>query len=291
MCERAPGRDSHGPVLSVMRLELRNGVAVVTGAASGIGRATALALASRGCHLALADRNVAGLEETVGAAGAFGVRVSSHPFDVADAEAVAGFPGAVLEQHDKVSILINNAGVALMGRFEELTLAEYRWLIEINFLAVVGLTKAFLPVLRRERAAQIVNLSSLFGIVAPINETAYSASKFAVRGFSESLRHELEGSGIGVTVVHPGGVRTGIATSARVAAAADQVAAVRLAEMATEKLLRMPPERAAAAILEAIERREPRLILGADAWVVTMLQRVAPVRYWSIMKRFLPDLG
>lgn len=273
-----------------MRLDLKDGVAVVTGAASGIGRATALALAGRGCHLALADRDLAGLEQTVATARATGVRVSSHGFDVAEQAAVAGFPAEVLAHHGRVSVLVNNAGVALLGRFEELSIEEFRWLIEINFLAVVGLTKVFLPFLRRERAAQIVNVSSIFGIVAPEAETAYAASKFAVRGFSESLRHELAGSAIGVTVVHPGGIRTGIATSARVAAGTDRAAAVRLAEAATEKLLRMPPERAAAAIVGAIERRAPRLLIGADAWAVAWLQRIAPVRYWSLMKRFLPDL-
>ncbi len=142
-----------------MRLELTHGVAVVTGAASGIGRATALTLASRGCHLALADRDEPGLEQTVDSARSFGVRVSSHLFDVADAAAVSGFPESVLASHDRVTILVNNAGVALIGRFEELNLAEYRWLIEINFLAVVGLTKAFLPVLQRAPAAQIANVS------------------------------------------------------------------------------------------------------------------------------------
>ncbi|HEV2130542.1 MAG TPA: SDR family NAD(P)-dependent oxidoreductase, partial [Longimicrobiaceae bacterium] len=198
-----------------MKLVLQEGVAVVTGAASGIGRAMALALAARGCHLALVDRNAESLEETARQAEERGVRVSWHPLDVTDGDAISALPGAVLAQHGRVTILLNNAGVTLIGRFEEVTLEEFRWLLEVNFFAVVALTGAFLPILLRQEQAQIVNVSSLFGIIAPAEQTAYSASKFAVRGFSEALRHELEGSPVGVTVVHPGGVRTAIATSAR----------------------------------------------------------------------------
>jgi short-subunit dehydrogenase len=161
---------------------------------------------------------------------------------------------------------------------------EFRWLVEINFLALVGVTKAFLPVLLRQDQAQIANISSIYGIIAPADQTAYVASKFAVRGFSESLRHELEGTGIGVTVIHPGGVRTGIATSARIAAAADQEVARASRQAFADAFLRLPPEQAAAAIVRAIERRQKRLLIGMDARAAALLQSILPVRYWRIIR-------
>ena len=174
-----------------MSLPLRGGVAVVTGAA-------------RGCGLALADVDAAGLSGVAERARRRGVAVSEHRLDVADEGAVAAFPAAVLAEHGRVRVLVNNAGVALGGRFEQTDPADFEWLFSINFWGVVRMTRAFLPVLRREPgAAQIVNLSSVFGIVAPPGQAAYAASKFAVRGFSEALRHELEAEGakVGVTVV------------------------------------------------------------------------------------------
>jgi short-subunit dehydrogenase len=265
-------------------LPLRDAVAVVTGAASGIGHATALVLAGRGCHLALVDRNAEGLEATAAEARGRGVRVTTYHLDVTDAAAVAALPGQVLADHGKVTVLVNNAGVGLVGRFEELTLEEFRWLVEINFLAVVALTKAFLPLLARQERAQIANLSSLYGIVAPAEQTAYVAAKFAVRGFSESLRHELEGTSVGVTVIHPGGVRTNIATGSRIAAAADSQSARAARQAWHDAMLTKPPEQAAAAIVRAIERRQPRLLIGADAHAAVFLQWLMPVRYWQVMK-------
>lgn len=267
-----------------MTLVLRDAVAVVTGAASGIGRATALALAGRGAHLALMDRDAGGLAAAAEAARRAGGRVSVYGFDVADAAAVAAFPDLVLRDHDRVTVLVNNAGVALTGRFEELTLEEFRWLVEINFLAVVGMTKAFLPVLLRQPRAQIANVSSLYGIVAPAEQTAYAAAKFAVRGFSESLRHELEGTGVGVTVIHPGGFNTRIAADARIAAAADSPDTRRRREEWGRTFLTKPPEMAAAAIVRAIERQQPRLIIGGDAKAATLIQRLMPVSYWKVLR-------
>jgi short-subunit dehydrogenase len=265
--------------------DLQNGVAVVTGAASGIGRATALALAAKGCHLALVDRDADGLAETAEQAGLSGVRVTTHTMDVADADAVAAFPEQVLAEHDRVTVLVNNAGVSLVGRFEELTLEEFRWLFEVNFFAVVGFTKAFLPHLQQARAAHIANVSSLFGLVAPAEQTAYSASKFAVRGFSEALRHELDGTSVGVTVVHPGGVRTGIARNARLAAGADAEEAARKGEVFDKMFLKTPPEEVGAAIVRAIERRQPRLVVAEGARQGDLLQRLLPAGYWRLMRR------
>lgn len=266
-------------------LALRGSVSVLTGAGSGIGRACALALADRGGHLALTDRDAVGLGATAARARERGVLVSTYEMDVADTDAVAALPARVLDDHGRVTVLINNAGVSLVGRFADLTLAEFDWLLDINFRAVVGHTAAFLPVLARQPAAQIVNVSSLFGLIAPAEQTAYAASKFAVRGFSESLRHELVDSAVGVTVVHPGGIRTAIARSARVAAHVDQSAARASSDAFDQRFLRIPPSNAATAIVRAIERRRPRVLIGADARGGDLLARLAPARYWPLLRR------
>ena len=261
---------------------LRGGVVVLTGAASGIGAALAANLARRGMHLALVDLNAAGLEATAAQARAAGVTVSSHVLDVADHAAVAALPAAVLAQHGRVTALVNNAGVALGGLFEQVAAEDFDWLMDINFGATVRLTRAFLPVLAREGAAQLVNVSSIFGIIAPPGQTAYAASKFAVRGFSESLRHELEmsGSPVGVTLVHPGGVRTAISENARLAKDLDS------AEVARERanwrsLLALDAATAAEIIAVAIARRAPRVLVGSDAKGAALVQRVFPVTYWK----------
>jgi short-subunit dehydrogenase len=265
-------------------LNLTNRVAVITGAGSGIGRATALAMARRGCHLALADVNEAGAIETARTAQALGVRVSAHRLDVADREAVRAFPDEVKSAHQRVDLLMNNAGVALGGTFEQVSEDDFDWLMEINFHGVVRMTRAFLPLLHLSDEARVVNVSSIYGIITPPGQAAYSASKFAVRGFSNVLRHELEGSTVGVSVVHPGGVATSISKSARIAAGlpGDEVERRR---KAMEKLLRMPPEQAGEIIVRGIEKRQARILVGSDAKAAALLERLAPVGYWNLLKK------
>ena len=184
-------------------------------------------------------------------------------------------------------MLVNNAGVALGGSFEQVSEADFDWLMAINFEAVVRMTRAFLPLLHGSDDARIVNVSSVYGLVSPPGQSAYSASKFAVRGFSNALRHELEGTRIGVTVVHPGGVATAIARSARApAGVAPEEIALRRA--ASEKMLRMAPARAGEIIVRAVERRRARVLVGGDAVVVALIERLAPVRYWRLLGRMLP---
>jgi NAD(P)-dependent dehydrogenase (short-subunit alcohol dehydrogenase family) len=267
-----------------MRLEGRT--AVITGAASGIGRAIALALSQRGCHLALTDVNAVGLAETAGMIKASGLRITVHDLDVADQQAVAAFPEEIKAAHPKVDVLINNAGVALGGAFWEISEVDFEWLFDINFWGVVRMTRAFLPLLRASDDARIVNLSSLFGLIAPPGQTAYSASKFAVRGFSEALRRELKGSCIGVTVVHPGGVATAIARNARISEAVDPEKRVR-AKKAAEALLKLPPEVAGETIVQGIERRRARILVGSDAKIVSIIERLFPVTYWDLLERRL----
>jgi NAD(P)-dependent dehydrogenase (short-subunit alcohol dehydrogenase family) len=265
-------------------LELKDRTAVITGAAGGIGRAIATSLARRGCHLAIADIDEAALAATANELAALGIRVSRHTLDVSDPKAIAILPERVSLEHPGVDILVNNAGVALGGTFEQVTEIDFDWLLAINFWGVVRMTRAFLPLLHRSQEARLVNMSSLFGLIAPPGQTAYCASKFAVRGFSESLRHELAGTKIGVTVVHPGGVATSIAKNARVpqGASTDEIEAAR---KRTDALLRMPPSEAGEIIVRGIERRKPRVLVGNDAKFASLLERLFPVTYWSVLGR------
>lgn len=265
-------------------MKLANRVAVITGAGGGIGRATALALARRGCHLALADIDGASLAETAQAARALGVRSSTHRLDVADRAAVRVLPADVLDVHGRVDLLVNNAGVALGGSFEQVSEDDFDWLMEINFHGVVRMTRAFLPHLRAGDDARVVNVSSVYGLVSPPGQSAYSASKFAVRGFSNALRHELEGSKVAVSVVHPGGVATSIAKNARVPSGAPQHEIERGRAIA-QRLLRMPPQQAGEIIVRGIEARRARILVGNDAKLVALLERLSPVHYWKLLKK------
>ena len=268
-------------------LLLTNRTAVVTGAGSGIGRAVSLELARRGAHLALVDVNAAGLAQTEAAASALGARTSTHRTDVSDREAVADLPEAVRAAHGGAAVVVNNAGVALGGTFEETSEADFDWLLSINLFGVVRMTRAFLPMLRDAGEAQLVNVSSLYGLIAPAGQTAYSASKFGVRGFSEALRKELEGSGVGVTTIHPGGVATNIARSARMSQSMtpEVIAAGRAA---ADRFLRLPPERAAQIIVDGLVTRKARVIVGGDAKLFALIERIAPVGYGAVLRRMGP---
>ncbi len=261
-------------------MQLRDCTAVVTGAAGGMGRALALSLAQRGCHLALSDVNEAGLAETGELVARHSVRASCHRLDVGDRDAVAAYPEKVLGEHEGVDLLFNNAGVAVEGTFEQISEANYDWLFNINFYGVVRMTRAFLPVLQKSDDARIVNTSSVWGLLAPPGLTAYGASKFAVRGFSESLRHELAGTNVGVTVVHPGGVATRIAQDARFSAA---IGAEERAQMkkSAKRLLTLSPAVAGEAIVKGVEQRRPRVLVGRDARLVSAIARLTPVSYWK----------
>ena len=260
--------------------------AVITGAASGIGEALAEALAARGAHLALADINAARMAEVAQRLEAPGRRVTATALDVTDRAAVNEFAEEVRRQHGAAHLVFNNAGVALGGTFDQVSADDFDWLMKINFHGVVDMTRAFLPLLREADEARLVNISSLFGLVAPPGQTAYSAAKFAVRGFSAALRHELLGTPIGVTTVHPGGVNTRIAEDARMADAAtpEQIEA---GQARLKRMLVMPPPEAARIILRGVERRKTRVLVGRDAHTMAVLERLWPARYWSLVSRAL----
>lgn len=267
---------------------LSEAVAVITGAGSGMGRCLAQQLAGRGASLALSDVDEKGLAETVALLGSPKGKVTQHIVNVADESRVKAFADEVAAQHERATVLFNNAGVALLGKFEDLSLEDIRWLVDINFWGVIHGVFYFLPLLKKERRAHIVNMSSVFGLVGAVGQTAYCASKFAVRGFTESLRHELEGTNIFVTSVHPGGVKTPIAKHARPGARA----AANLYEdsvLRFERVAITTAEDAAARILKGVEKYEPRVLIGSDCKQVDILQRLRPAGYWKQLAKKIED--
>jgi short-subunit dehydrogenase len=265
---------------------IRGAAAAVTGAASGIGRALALELAARGADLALADRDEAGLAAVAAEIGTR-QKVTTHRVDVGEPAQIQAFAEAAIAAHPALNIAINNAGVALMGQFGEVDQSQMEWLMNINFWGTVHATRAFLPHLARRTEAHIVNLSSIFGIIAPPGQTAYSASKFAVRGFSESLRHELQmaGSPVRLSVVHPGGVATNIARNARIGCGMTDNARRAQSIERFEAVAKTTPQAAALRIVQGIEKNELRILVGKDAWVADLFQRLRPATYWAALAK------
>jgi short-subunit dehydrogenase len=264
----------------------RQSIAVITGAASGIGRALAVRLAREGAALAIADVDERGLAETARMLN--GNRVTTHILDVADRERFVAFVDEVVRAHGHVNLVVNNAGVALAGNVDELSIEDIEWLIGINFWGVIHGTKMFLPILQQQAQAHIVNISSIFGIIGMPGHSAYVASKFAVRGFSESLRNELrlKRSHVRVSVVHPGGIRTNIARNARLGTMARRES--REEEIRNfERVAATSPETAAERIVRGILRNENRIMIGVDAAILERIQRWAPVRYWHLLQPLL----
>jgi short-subunit dehydrogenase len=265
--------------------EIRGAVAVVTGAASGIGRALAVDLAKGGAQLALADVNSSGLEETRKLLGDAVAR--TYAVDVSQASAVEDLANRVQQDFGRAQLLVNNAGVALLGTLAEVSLEDMEWLVQINLWGVIYGCKFFLPMLQREPDAHIVNVSSIFGLIGPPGQTAYAASKFAVRGFSESLREELRAtSAIKVTSVHPAGIATPIAHSAR-AGRSITAAARQEAEEYFKKVAVISPEEASRAIMKGILGNKNRVLIGRDAYRIDRIQRLFPSRASAMFANWL----
>ncbi|MBF0676192.1 SDR family NAD(P)-dependent oxidoreductase [Pseudomonas sp.] len=261
-----------------------NKVAAITGAGSGIGRALALDLARQGCQLALSDINAPGLQETVEQAKRHGVRVTQQVLDVADGQAMQEWAAQVVAEHGRVNLIFNNAGVAHAGTVEANELADYEWIMNINFWGVVHGTKAFLPHLRASGAGHIINISSVFGIFAQPGMSAYNATKYAVRGFTESLRQELDltNCGVSASCVHPGGIKTNIARTARMNASMSQItgqSAEQSRQQFNDLLLRTTPEKAAQIILKGVQRNKRRILVGLDATAADIMMRSMPSLY------------
>lgn len=267
----------------------KNSVAVITGAASGIGRALAIRLAKEGiAGLAISDVNEEGLRETAGMISETGTECSEHLVDVGNREQMRQFAEDVLRRHGKVTHLINNAGVGLIGSFEQLSLEDMEWLMNINYWGTVYGVKFFLPVLKQQEKAHIINLSSVFGFIALPEQTAYCSSKFAVRGFTEALRSELEDTNVRVSTVHPGGIKTNIARNSRVGENTPEEYKEEYKAQGVEffdKVARTTPETAAETILRGIKSENPRILIGKDAHLISYIHRLFPKSYLRVFAR------
>ena len=263
-------------------------IAVLTGAGSGIGRALALQLNRGGCRLYLADINADTLSGTLALLPRRDIQVDSQVLDVADRDAVHAWAERIGAAHGYADIVINNAGVALLSTVEEHTYENLEWLMGINFWGVVYGTQAFLPLLRRAEQAHLVNLSSVFGLIAVPTQAAYNAAKFAVRGYTEALRQEMDGTSVHVCCVHPGGIKTNIARAAR---GGDPAVSAEQRGSEFERVAGTTAEAAARKILGAIEQRKPRLLIGRDAAVISLIARLFPVRYSRLLRVLAGSAG
>lgn len=262
-------------------------IAVVTGAGSGIGRATALLLAQRGCRLAISDVNTEGLAATAGLIEAAGGQVVQHRVDVADRQAMQRYADDVVAALGGAHIVINNAGVALSQTVADMDHDDWEWVMGINFWGVVYGTHVFLPHLLAAEEGHIVNISSLFGIIGVPTQAAYCASKFAVRGFNESLRGELVGTRVHLTSVHPGGIDTNIAAAARFSSAPDGGTDKAAAVAQFKKAAINTPEHAAQQIVKGIERNRKRVVIGGDAKFISSIERLFPTGYHRLVQWYL----
>ncbi|MEZ0611223.1 SDR family NAD(P)-dependent oxidoreductase [Fibrella sp. WM1] len=258
---------------------------LVTGAGSGIGRELARQAVERGATVIATDINEVTLAETQQLAGG---SLTTYRLDVSDATAILSFAASVIPTlaPERPLILVNNAGVALAsGPFSQTDLIDFEWLLSINLMGVIRMTKAFLPFMQQHNRGQVVNLSSVFGLAGVENQSAYCTAKFGVRGFSDVLRMELLDTGIGVTCVHPGGIKTNIAASARLGQSGFVTEAMHKQGTASfADAAKTTPQRAATIIMEGIERRKARILIGVDAQQIEWVTRLFPTRYVSILK-------
>lgn len=264
-------------------------VAAITGAGSGMGRTLALRLAKEGCALALSDISEKGLAETLELVKPHGVQVTTTVLDVSNKAAVFAWADATAKEHGKVNLVFNNAGVALSGTVPALSLEDYEWIMGVNFWGVVYGTKAFLPYLEASGEGHIINTSSIFGLASQPLMSGYNASKFGVRGFTESLRQDLEisGSCVSASSVHPGGIKTNIARTARMNASAESITGVDQATSIREfeKLFITTADKAAEVILNGVRKNKRRILIGPDARVFDLLVRLLPASYqWLFTK-------
>jgi NADP-dependent 3-hydroxy acid dehydrogenase YdfG len=267
---------------------LKDKVVAITGAGSGIGRALAQELDRKGCRLALTDINEQGLAET---AATLSKAPHTQKLDVARRDDVYAWAETVKREFGTAHVVINNAGVAVAQTIDQLSYEDFEWLMDINFWGVVYGTKAFLPTLLAQREGVVVNLSSLFGLVAVPANGAYNAAKFAVRGFTEALRHELKDSGVTAICVHPGGIKTNIAANSRFYVGPDGTTDHKASADRFQRIAATTPQQAARTIIRAIETGQERLLIGADAKLISFLQRLMPAGYWHVMSAIMQRAG
>jgi len=267
--------------MPVRLLELAGRTTVITGAAHGMGAEIARLLAHEGAHLALIDHDAEALSSL--AAELDDTVVTTHLVDLRDDDAVFAASASISAAHPHINALITCAGSSMLGDIEQLTMEEMRWLVDVNLWGTVSITKALLPALKRAPDAHITHLASVYALAAPAGRIPYSMSKFAVRGFSEALRHELQGSSVTVGAVYPAGVRTGIILHGRYAAAIDPAVAARAAA-AQAAMYHTDPADAAVRIVRATQRRRARTMVGRQARLIDLLTRASPTGYWRVMR-------
>jgi NAD(P)-dependent dehydrogenase (short-subunit alcohol dehydrogenase family) len=268
---------------------LRDKVVVITGAGGGMGREMALLAAGRGALLAVSDWDADALAGTVDLVRGTGAEVRGDVVDVSDRAAMAQWATDVVDRFGRVDVLVNNAGVSMSGHFEDMTYEEFDWILGVNLYGVVHGTKEFLPHLIASGDGVLVNISSLFGLISMPGQSAYNATKYAVRGFTEALREEMMVSGhpVSVTCVHPGGIKTGIARNGRTTAGQDHD---RLAEMFDTKLAKMPADKAARIILDGALAGQARVLVGLDAHAMHHFAKLTGSRYQDVVARIAPRL-
>ncbi len=254
-------------------------VAAITGAGSGIGRALALRLASEGCSVALSDKNIEGLKETAELVAKHNVGCLQSELDVSDREAVEAWAQDVVKEFGQADYVFNNAGVALVDRAETIDYDDFHWLMDINFWGMVYGSKAFLPHFQERKSGHIINVSSLFGLIAVPGQSAYNASKFAIRGFTEALGQELDGSGVYASSVHPGGIKTNIARNARFVNGGPDGGGHSDMIKNFDHIAKTTSEQAADVILKGVEKKKKRILIGADARLLDRIQRLMPEKY------------
>jgi short-subunit dehydrogenase len=263
----------------------KKSVVVITGAASGIGRALATNLAKEGvAGISISDLNEKGLRETEQRVSDLGAQVLTSVVNVSIRKDIQRLADETIEKFGRATHLINNAGVGMVGRTEELSFEDIKWMMDINFWGTVYGTKIFLPLFRSQDFGHIVNISSVFGFISPPGQSAYCASKFAVRGFTEVLRHELEDSNIFVSCVHPGGIKTNIVKNARQGKNASEED-MKIAEVMLDKLAPTTADQAAMTIINGIRSKNPRILIGKDSRQISVVQRLFPKRYFKVMDR------
>ena len=266
--------------------KFKNKVAAITGAGSGMGRALAVALASKGCHVAISDVDTNGLDETQAQINSgSSVTVTSHELDVADKDQVEQFAADVVSEHGRVNMVFNNAGVSLTDTVEHMNYDDFKWLMDINFWGVIYGSKAFLPYFNDVDEAHIINTSSIFGVIAVPSQSAYNASKFAVRGFTYAMRQELIETNVGVSCVQPGGVKTNIVKSSRYVAPDNSAPTKEEFTTRFEEMANLSSEQAAEQILRGVLANKAQILVGRDAKTAAVIERVAPTGYLKLLSR------
>ncbi|MBL4680220.1 MAG: SDR family NAD(P)-dependent oxidoreductase [Pseudomonadales bacterium] len=269
--------------------DFKGKVAAITGAGSGMGRALAISLANQGCHLALSDINEDNLEETVSSLAQLNVTASSHVLDVSNRHQVEKFAEDTVAHHGKVNMIFNNAGVSVSDTAEHMSYENIEWLMNINFWGVIYGTKSFLPFLQKVDEAHIINTSSIFGTIALPSQSAYNASKFAVRGYTYALRQELAETHIGVSCVQPGGVKTNIVNSSRYVPKDNAAETKDEISVKFESMAGLTSEQAAEQILRGVKKNKAQILVGKDAKIVALIERIAPIGYQWLLARLFKE--